>query len=539
MKHYYSFLTIFFAGSMLASAAGTSQKLSLNVGKQTKLANLDKREKPGIKKTPAAESSDTEWTLLGTGQYTDDILTNTGLESKTWDVQIYESKDTPGFYRVENPYGNGNCPYFEAPFESCDFMLHAEVPEHVWMEYVELKNIDFGLAEEGVYCPGYTGDYAGYYISQGYFDAETAIAMGMASGTMLGGNITFEPETLILDFPHYGQEGLSLAANLKGKFCVSLPGASDFKFSIESTDICTDTDLTIKYSAGADIAEVKYDIYPGMLSFETTDEDLFSKVKAEGKIASGGSVNVAPKFGINTVAFAAIASNGDIVGKKTFYCFGQQDNANEWKSIGKAEYSEDVLASIYPNDVDNVKYEVDIEESVSTPGRYRIADLYGPAYPYYQNLVDDENILTGHTHHHYTILDATNPEMVYIEAAPLGMDFGYGQCMLFSEGWFYMQKGADLTDPEILEGFGKLENGKVTFLGGALFVYMPEFGMPRGNINHNFYIQLPQTSGAAIIESETEMPVYYNLSGTMVNNPEAAGIYIKVAGGKAEKFIKK
>lgn len=404
MKHYYSFLTIFFAGSMLASAAGTSQKLSLNVGEQTKLANLDKREKPGIKKTPAAESSETEWTLLGTGKYTDDILTNTGLESKTWDVQIYESKDTPGFYRVENPYGNGNCPYFEAPFESCDFMLHAEVPEHVWMEYVELKNIDFGLAEEGEYCPGYTGDYAGYYISQGYFDAETAIAMGMASGTMLGGNITFEPETLILDFPHYGQEGLSLAANLKGKFCVSLPGASDFKFSIENTDICTDTDLTIKYSAGADIAEVKYDIYPGMLSFETTDEDLFSKVKAEGKTASGGSVNVAPKFGINTVAFAAIAPNGDIVGKKTFYCFGQQANANEWKSIGKAEYSEDVLASIYPNDVDNVKYEVDIEESVSTPGRYRIADLYGPAYPYYQNLVDDENILTGHTHHHYTIL---------------------------------------------------------------------------------------------------------------------------------------
>lgn len=67
------------------------------------------------------------------------------------------------------------------------------------------------------------------------------------------------------------------------------------------------------------------------------------------------------------MAFAAIAPNGDIVGKKTFYCFGQQANANEWKSIGKAEYSEDVLASIYPNDVDNVKYEVDIEESVSTP----------------------------------------------------------------------------------------------------------------------------------------------------------------------------
>lgn len=52
-----------------------------------------------------------------------------------------------------------------------------------------------------------------------------------------------------------------------------------------------------------------------------------------------------------------------------------------------------------------------------------------------------------------------------------------------------MQLGADLDNPDVIEGFRTLADNKITFLGGAIFVYMPEFGMPRGNINHKFYIR--------------------------------------------------
>lgn len=97
----------------------------------------------------SASAQDDEWTLLGTGKYTDDIMTNSGWPSMTWEVEIYESKSTPGFYRVENPYGNGKCPYFDEPFDCCDFLLHAENPDAVWMEYVEIKNVDFGLMARG------------------------------------------------------------------------------------------------------------------------------------------------------------------------------------------------------------------------------------------------------------------------------------------------------------------------------------------------------------------------------------------------------
>ena len=457
MKKLYSLLFILFAAGFLVSASSR------------------------------ADEAEQQWKLLGTGKYTDDIMTSAEMESRTWEVEIYESETTPGFYRVENPYGNGKCPYFEKTFECCDFLLHAENPDAVWMEYVELKGIDFGLTDDE-YCPAYISDYAGYYVAAGWFEPDVAIGMGMASGKFLGGNITFKAESLFLDFPLFGEEGIQIPANLSGLFCVSLPGASDYSFSVERGDICTDNTLSFAYKAGADVGEVKYGLYPGMLSFESKDEELFEKVAAEGVAATDGAVTVAPEYGINTLAVVAMTKEGDVIAKEIIYCFGQQENADEWKNIGKAEYSEDILASIWPDEVTNVVYEVDIQESTNTPGRYRLIDPYGPAYPHYQNLVNDDNIPEGHNHHHYMVVDASDPEKVFIEASPLGADFGYGQVILFSEGWFSMQAGANLNDPEVLEGFGKIENGKITFLGGAINLYMPAFGMPKGNIKHKFYI---------------------------------------------------
>lgn len=531
-------LFLLLAGGATALAL-PAQKMSLDISKQ-KTVNLETNINT-VKKAPATPAAvdAAEWNLLGTGSYTDDILTNTGLDSETWEVQIYENATTPGYYLVENPYGNGKCPYFEAPFESCDFLLHAENPDAVWMEYVELKNIDFGLTD-GTYCPGYTGDMAGYYIGEGFFDAETAIAMGMCGGKMLGGSITFEPQSLLLDFPLFGEDGLTLAANCSGLFRVALPGAADYSLSVECKENCTENDLMFSYKAGADVAEVHYDMFKGMLSFEGTDTELLATVKENGKVATDGAVTVTPESGINTVVVVAMSDEGAIVGSEVFYCYGQHEEADEWTTIGNAEYSEDVLASISPSEVSNTVYFVEIQESKTTPGRYRLVDLYGPSYTYYSDLVEDDNIM-DHTHHHYAVVDATNPEMVYIEASPLGADFGFGPVSLFSEGWLSMQLGADITDPAVLDGFGTLKDGKITFLGGALFLYMPDFGMPRGNINHKFYIKLPVTDTVDNVSvAGTEAPVYYSMAGVRLSGvPTVAGVYVKVAAGNAEKVYVK
>lgn len=539
MKKLYSLFLLMSAGCACAQAADGTYRLPLDLNIQ-KTVELDEKYSDAVKKAPSArtEESDADWKLLGTGRYTDDILTNSGLSSETWEVEIYESTTTPGFYKVENPYGNGNCPYFEEPFESCDFLMHAENPDAVWMEYVRLDNIDFGLkTDDGSICFGYTSDVAGYYISEGYVTPEQAVEMNMTSGKMAYDCITFAAKSLVLDFPDNAGESLSLSANLSGFFCVALPGAPDFSFSIRTNEACTEGSVDIAYTAGADVAEVKYGLYKGMLSFESVDEELFEKVRDEGAVAKDETITVAPESGINTVAIVALNSDGVIVGNKTFYCIGQHEEPDEWTSIGMAEYSEDVLASIYPTDVSNTVYNVEIQESNTTPGRYRLIDLYGPAYPFYSNFEKDNNILEGHNHHHYTVVDASNPDMVYIEASPLGTDFGYGPVMMFSEGWLYMQLGADLTKPAVLEGFGTLRDGKITFLGGAIFLYMEDYGMPRGNINHKFYIKLPASSSVSEVAADPAAPVYYNMYGVrLAGTPSVPGVYIKVSGGEAEKI---
>lgn len=63
--------------------------------------------------------------------------------------------------------------------------------------------------------------------------------------------------------------------------------------------------------------------------------------------------------------------------------------------------------------------------------------------------------------------------------------------------------------------------------------------MYRGNINHKFYIQLPETDSVADVVAGTDAPVYYNVSGLRVDSPSVPGVYVKVQDGKATKVYVK
>lgn len=81
------------------------------------------------------------WKQLGTGTFCDDMFS--AIDESflaTWDVEIEESETTPGYYRLVNPFGNGNCPYFgdKNNFKANDLYIHAEDPEHVWMEWQDM-----------------------------------------------------------------------------------------------------------------------------------------------------------------------------------------------------------------------------------------------------------------------------------------------------------------------------------------------------------------------------------------------------------------
>lgn len=529
--------TFMLAGCLAAalSANAETQKMLLEPNSCT-LYEAPAQLKNAIRNNiPVTRSDNEDWTSVGTGLYTDDIMTNAGKPSESWEVEIFESASTPGFYKVENPYGNGKCPYFDQEFDSCDFLIHAENPDEVYMEYVELKNIDFGLIP-GEYCPVYVSDLAGYYICEYGFPVDMVSSMGMPFGRMLGGCITFGAGNIIMDIPMFET---SLEANGQGLFKIALPGASDFSFDVDTSDICTSSDLSFGYRTGADVATVKYDIRKGLHGFGSSGSALADETAQSGKVAADGMITVQPVFGVNTVTAVALEEGGAVVGSKTFYCYGQQTQSEEWKNIGKASYSEDLLASIYSPELEHAVYEVDIEENIANPGLYRLVNPYGPAYPQYDFLVDEKNILTGHDHDHYMIVDATDPERVMIEASPIGMDFSYGPVSVFSVSWLSIQQGKSPDDSEVMLDYGTLADGKITFPGGAIFIYMPDFGLPRGNINHQFHITIPNLSGIDSTGISGNEAVFYTLDGRKVRRPESAGIYIRRCGDVTGKVLVK
>ena len=154
----------------------------------------------------------------------------------------------------------------------------------------------------------------------------------------------------------------------------------------------------------------------------------------------------------------------------------------QWNSLGMATYTEDLMTTFFSN-VDNVSYEVEIQESVEYPGKYRLVNAYGAAYPY--NSDGDYNA----SKNYYIVIDACNPEKVSIDLSYTGMNWGYGEFYVWSMAQYVMANGG--TEDDALPYWGKLENGVITFPAQALVSGMGDEYMSYGNKNGKFSVVLP------------------------------------------------
>ena len=157
-------------------------------------------------------------------------------------------------------------------------------------------------------------------------------------------------------------------------------------------------------------------------------------------------------------------------------------NEGQWTSLGMATYTEDLVTTFFSN-VDNVSYEVEIQESVEYPGKYRLVNAYGAAYPYNSDGDYDAS------KNYYIVIDACNPEKVSIDLSYTGMNWGYGEFYVWSMAQYVMANGG--TEADALPYWGKLENGVITFPAQALVSGMGDEYMNYGNKNGKFSVVLP------------------------------------------------
>ena len=129
-----------------------------------------------------------------------------------------------------------------------------------------------------------------------------------------------------------------------------------------------------------------------------------------------------------------------------------------WTSLGMATYTEDVITAAYG--IDNVSFEVEIQQSDNNEGVYRLKNLYraGTGLFSFYNFKD----ATGAASDYYITIDCTNPDAVTIAEQPLGFTLvGMGELRLFSTaaGTFkdgvitFPKNGLSLVIPTISDNF--------------------------------------------------------------------------------------
>ena len=127
---------------------------------------------------------------------------------------------------------------------------------------------------------------------------------------------------------------------------------------------------------------------------------------------------------------------------------------NPWISLGTGLYTDDFVVPLYTQAGAPYTYEVEIEENKDTPGLYRILKAYEPvASAFGVDGAGEENIE----------VNAIDPEGVYIDYQPIGMDLGYGAQYVVTWGAYQMLTGASFDEVKAEGMLGTLKDGIITF----------------------------------------------------------------------------
>ena len=131
--------------------------------------------------------------------------------------------------------------------------------------------------------------------------------------------------------------------------------------------------------------------------------------------------------------------------------------ATAWVSMGQATFRDDLVAGTYG--ADPVTYKVDIEKNIVEEGLYRLVNPYGLAYPY--NDPGDWDTSKDY----YMLIDATDPDYVWVPAFETGLNWGDGPMSIGSFVQYFLDQGnsLDAIKANAPEYFGTLEDGVITF----------------------------------------------------------------------------
>ncbi len=278
------------------------------------------------------------WTSLGLCEYTDDYIASVYIGSAaycvTYEVEIQENDDTPGLYRLVNPYGEAypyNDPGDWDDTEDYYMEINASDPDGVYIDY-QNTGLDWG------YGPFYVYSYAAYYLDYGY---SLAMVMMMGCcGTFEKGVITFPQMSLLCAMPEY--DNYYYYANDYGMFKVVMPGTVILDCSVDVSYVGELTDSHDNNYAVATV-ELGEDVEYALVAMaEGKDHDALVKAIEAGTVEcqtlteSGGVEFPCEESGTFTIAVVTYAD--DEPQESAYVTFTYTAVAQTWSKYGEGDY---------------------------------------------------------------------------------------------------------------------------------------------------------------------------------------------------------
>lgn len=458
-------------------------------------------------------------------------------------TNVYKSSTVEGLYRADNPYE------ILAEENSSVFSYDATIAEPIYFQVVGgnkfyIKDFNSGLIDLEDNAPILVQSQAQALIETNGLDLVLNVLPG-CFGEFENNVFKFSDPTFSLNGNTYSDMLLSIAGsfyagNKYGGFKLLLPGAvdKDYSISIAHTS-CADNNLfTVDVALGADVERFKTFVAPGEFA---NSQDNFDYIAANGEEFTKDQTSLnynlsGQKDGVWTVFAVAVDADNNFKNGVRTLLYVVNDNSDKWKSLeGDALYTDDIVASIYKNH-DDTERSVAIEENIEIPGYYRLVNPYADPYSFAAQSKHKGS------HSHYLYINASNPDQVYVEEAPIGWELGDGAMAVTSYAFQALNKNID---PAEIKTFGTLKDCTITFPEKALRAR--ELNYDNGawydaNINSAFKVVLPKSAGVGSIvaDSASDAPAeFFNLQGQRVEHPSAGQLVIRRQGETVAKIIAK
>jgi len=417
-----------------------------------------------------------EWEkMTGKAVYLDDFICSLFDVPQQWTVEIEKSVVTPGRYKLIAPYGpNTDFPKYAVKLGlysdvseakgaykdggNTSMIINAQDPDYVYFEAFETGYSNFEGLDEG--SVGLIS-YVWYWLTGGTAMETIKSARPAYFGKLKDGVITFtEPKTCITTL----DGGLAYYGNLNGKLAIALPGYAlkDYDAEITFKGVFTDPSQAVTamcdLQLGADVTTVK-----AIVVEDAADDgavaDAILAGDIEGTDVEAGTIYVpiAEDLSGKLKVVAVVIAENEVKTVKSagFEYYG--GGGNPWKSLGEGYFVDDLICPLFNYTVADYgnEYPVEIDESTSTPGLYRLKAMYSA-------VAADFGIASGTGD---VLVHAENPNAVYIPLQPLELTLGSNGPFSISTdaGELVEEHGFDVVYAKLPNIFGRLENGVITF----------------------------------------------------------------------------